>query len=90
MKSTLAAVKRQRFPSQASQRVRGLFILSLGSLGIEPSGYCDQSWQNVGTIGEISKVFGNLLRVYFVCIWQNFERTFQFFATPPNGQILNK
>ena len=30
MKSTLAAVKRQRFPSQASQRVRGLFILSLG------------------------------------------------------------
>ena len=31
MKSTLAAVKRQRFPSQASRRVRGLFILSLGS-----------------------------------------------------------
>ena len=30
MKSTLAAVKRQRFPSQASRRVRGLFILSLG------------------------------------------------------------
>ena len=31
MKSTLAAVKRQRFPSQASRRVRGLFILGLGS-----------------------------------------------------------
>ena len=30
MKSTLAAVKRQRFPSQASRRVHGLFILGLG------------------------------------------------------------
>ena len=29
MKSTLAAVKRQRFPSQASRRVPGLFILGL-------------------------------------------------------------
>ena len=31
MKSSLAAVKRQRFPAQASRRVRGLFILGLGS-----------------------------------------------------------
>ena len=31
MKSTLAAVKRQRFPSQASWRVSGLFILGLGT-----------------------------------------------------------
>ena len=30
MKSTLAAVKRQRFPTRASRRVRGLFILGLG------------------------------------------------------------
>ena len=34
MKSTLAAVKRQRFPAQASQRVLGLFILGLGKLNI--------------------------------------------------------
>ena len=32
MKSSLAAVKRQRFPARASQRVRGLFILGLGAL----------------------------------------------------------
>ena len=31
MKSSLAAVKRQRFPARASRRVRGLFILGLGS-----------------------------------------------------------
>ena len=30
MKSSLAAVKRQRFPAQAGQLVRGLFILGLG------------------------------------------------------------
>ena len=30
MKSSLAAVKRQMFPAQAGQRVRGLFILGLG------------------------------------------------------------
>ena len=30
MKSTLAAVKRQRFPARASRRVLGLFILGLG------------------------------------------------------------
>ena len=30
MKSSLAAVKRQRFPAQAGRQVRGLFILGLG------------------------------------------------------------
>ena len=30
MKSSLAAVKRQRFPARASWRVLGLFILGLG------------------------------------------------------------
>ena len=35
MKSTLAAVKRQRFPTRASQPVRGLFILGLGP-GLTP------------------------------------------------------
>ena len=30
MKSTLAAVKRQRFPARASRQVLGLFILGLG------------------------------------------------------------
>ena len=30
MKSSLAAMKRQRFPAQACRRVRGLFILGLG------------------------------------------------------------
>ena len=32
MKSSFAAVKRQRFPKQASRRVRSLFILGLGYL----------------------------------------------------------
>ena len=32
MKSSLAAVKRQRFPARASRRVLGLFILGLGLL----------------------------------------------------------
>ena len=43
MKSTLAAVKRQRFPSQASRRVRGLFILSLGS---QPNQSCEKIKNN--------------------------------------------
>ena len=32
MKSSLAAVKRLRFPAQASRQVRGLFILGLGKI----------------------------------------------------------
>ena len=39
MKSTLAAVKRQRFPSQASQQVRGLFILIFFKNGPTPASF---------------------------------------------------
>ena len=35
MKSTLAAVKRQRFPARTSRQVRGLFTLGLFTLGLK-------------------------------------------------------
>ena len=40
MKSSLAAVKRQRFPARASPGVLGLFILGLGQSVILKSQVC--------------------------------------------------
>ena len=54
MKSSLAAVKRQRFPARASQRVHGLFILGLGACVFH---YQSLFWLNFTTQGSFTLAF---------------------------------